>query len=112
LFGIRCITSESSVIRYVSRIKYGLMHCVLGRDILFGCQRYGIKVIDYLNMGHFSLPGCSFQRLYTNMNYNHVDVDYYVLNLLNEFILISDNQLYPALVSIFLSSIISFLCCS
>ena len=37
LFGIRCINSESTVVRYVSRfgIKYGLMHSILGRNILF-----------------------------------------------------------------------------
>jgi len=58
---------------------------------LFGCQRYVIKVIDYLNLGHFSFRGCSFQRLYTNMNYNNVDVHYSVLNLLNECILLRDN---------------------
>jgi len=73
---------------------------------LFGCQRYGIKVIDYLNMGHFSFCGCSFQRLYTNMNYNNVDVDYSVLNLLPEYILLIENN-YP-LLWIFLSSIALF----
>jgi len=61
LCGKRCITSESSVVRYVSRfgIKYGLMHSVslldkwvnlLGENILFRCQRYGIKVIHYVGL--------------------------------------------------------------
>jgi len=53
----------------------------------------GIKVIDYLNMGHFSFRSCSFQRLYNNTNHNDVDVDYFVFNLLNECILLRDNQL-------------------
>ena len=37
LSGIRCMNSESSVVRYVSRFvdKYGLMHSVMGRNILF-----------------------------------------------------------------------------
>ena len=66
LFGLRRITSKPSVVRYVSRfgIKYGLMHSVLGKIILFGCQRYGIKVLDYFNMGNFSFPGFSFRKLY------------------------------------------------
>jgi len=55
----------------------------LNQKILCGCKRYGIKVIDYLNMGHFSFRGSTFQRIYTNMNHNNVDVDYSVLNLLN-----------------------------
>jgi len=108
LFGIRCITSESSVVRYVSRfgIKYGLMHSVMGRNNLFECQRYGIKVIDYLNMGHFSFRGCSFQRLCTNINYNNVDVDYSVLNLSNECILLIDNQLSSSGLDFFSSCVL------
>jgi len=43
-------------------------------------------------MGHFSFRGCSFQRLFTDMNYHNVDVDYSVLNLLYECILLRDNQ--------------------
>jgi len=48
LFVIRYINSESSVVRYVSRfgIKYVLIHSVLGRNIMFGCHRYGTKVVD------------------------------------------------------------------
>jgi len=52
---------------------------------------FRIEVIDYLKMGHFSFRGCSFHRLYTNMNYNNVDVDKSVLNLLNKCILLRDN---------------------
>jgi len=40
-------------------------------------------------MVHFSFRGCSFQRLYTNMNYKNVSVDYSVRNLLNECILLA-----------------------
>ena len=89
LFGIRCINSETrcinsetSVVRYVSSfgIKYGMMHSVLGRNILSGCQRYGIKVLDYFCMGQFSFRGGSFQKLYTNMNYSNNDVDFYAIN--------------------------------
>jgi len=68
------------------------MHSVLGRNILVGCRRYGINVLDYLNKGHYTFRGCSFQRLHT-MNYNNVDVDYYyVVNFFNECILQRNNQ--------------------
>jgi len=66
------------------------MHSIYWMNILFECQRYGIKVI-YLNTGHSSFRGCSFQRLY--MHFNNVDVDFSVLNLINECILLRDNQL-------------------
>jgi len=115
LFGLRCITSESSVVRYVSRfgIKYGLMHSVLGRNILFGCQRYGIKVLDYFYMGHFSFRGNSFRKLCTSMNYNNNDVDFWAINLLNECILLRDHQLSCSGLDISqLNCIISYLCCS
>jgi len=59
------------------------MHFVLGRNILLGCQRYGIKVTDYRN---FYFRGCSFNRFYTNMTYINVYVDYFVVNLLSECI--------------------------
>jgi len=89
------------------------MHSVFGRNILFGCQRYGIKVIDYLNMGYFSFRGYSYQRLYTNMNYNNVDVDYNVLNLLNESILLRDNQLFCSGLDFSqFNCLISYLSCS
>ena len=115
LFGLRCINSESSVVRYVSRfgIKYGLMHSVLGRNILFGCQRYGIKVLDYLGMGQFVLRGGSFQKLYTNTIDSNNDVDFHVLNLLNECILLRDQQLSGSgLLCSELNDIISHICCS
>ena len=44
-------------------------------------------------MGQFSFRGGSFQKLYTNMNYSNNDVDFYVINLLNECILLRDQQL-------------------
>ena len=59
---------------------------IVTRNVLFGCQRYGIKVLDYFCVGQLSFRGCSFQKLYTNMNYSNNDVDFYVINLLNEFI--------------------------
>ena len=64
-------------------------------------------------MGQFFFRGGSFQKLYTNMNYSNNDVDFYVLNLLNECILLRDQQLsgsgshFPEL-----KYIISYLCCS
>jgi hypothetical protein len=60
---------------------------------LFGCQRYGIKVLDYFGMGQFSFCDGSFQKLYTNTNNSNNDVDFHVINLLNECILLRDQQL-------------------
>jgi len=71
-----------------------------------------IKAIDYLKMGHFSFCGCSLQRLYTQMNYNNIDVDYAVLNLLNECLLLRDNQLSGSGFDFSqLNCTISYLCC-
>ena len=115
LFGLRCITSESSVVRYVSRfgIKYGLMHSVLGRNILFGCQRCGIKVLDYFCMRHFSFHSNSFCKLYNSMNYNNSNVDFCIFNSLNECILLRDHQLSCSGLGISqITCIISSLCCS
>jgi len=52
LFGIRC---ESSVVRRVSGFgfEYGLINSVLGRNILFGCQKYVIEVVDYFVYGTY-----------------------------------------------------------
>jgi hypothetical protein len=78
LFWISYITIEPSIVWHISRfgIKYRAMHSVLGRNILFGCQSYGIKVIDYFNIRHFSFRGSSFQRLYAYMNHNNIGVDF------------------------------------
>ena len=90
------------------------MHSALGRNILFGCHRYGIKVLDYFyKYIHFSFRGGSFQKLYTNMNYSNMYVDFCVINLLNECILLRDHQLSCSGLDISqLNCIISHLCCS
>ena len=118
LFGLRCIDSESSVVRYVSRfgIKYGLMHSVLGKNVLFGCQRYGIKVVDYFYMGLSSFRGSSFWKLRTNctaIGLQHKNNAQWLVNLLNECILLRDHQLsYSGLDISQLNYIILYLCTS
>ena len=87
------------------------MHSVMGRNILFGCQGYGIEVLDYFCMGQLSFHGGLFQKLYTNMNYSNNDVDFYVISLLNECILLRYQQLSGLHFSE-LENIISYLCCS
>jgi hypothetical protein len=59
LFGLRCVNSQSSVVRFFSlySVNYGLMHSILGRNILVGCQRYGLKVCDFLSMGQSAFQG-------------------------------------------------------
>jgi hypothetical protein len=61
LFGLRCINSDSSVVRFVSRfgIEYGLTNSVLGRNVLFGREIYDLKVCDFLVMGQFFFRGNS-----------------------------------------------------
>ena len=113
LFGLRCINSQSSVVRFVSRfsIKYGLMHSILGRNILVGCQRYGMKVCDFLTMGQSALHGNAFRKLYNKNNAD--DVEPWVINLLNESILLRDHNLICLGLDFSeLTFIISSLCCS
>ena len=90
------------------------MHSVLGRNILFGCQRYGIKVLDYFNMEHFSFRDFSFRKLCTVVYASRSNIDEdWVINLLNECILLRDQQLSHSGLDISqLNYIISHLCCS
>lgn len=42
---------------------------------LFGCQRYGIKVLDYFGVRKFSVSVGSIQKLYTNtILIRHIDI--------------------------------------
>ena len=111
LFGLRCINSESSVVRYVSRfaINYGLMHSVLGRNILFGCQRYGLKVCDFLHTGQRFFQGNSFRNLYSKITDDVVEP--WIINLLHECILLRDCHLFCSGLNFSeLTCIISSLC--
>ena len=113
LFGLRCINSQSSVIQFVSRfsINYGLMHSILGRNILVGCQRYGLKVCDFLTMGQSAFHGNAFRKLYSNNNAD--DIEPWVINLLKESIALRDHNLICSGLDFSeLSCIISSLCCS
>ena len=113
LFGLRCVSSDSSIVRFVSRfgIKYGLMNSVLGRNILFGCEKYGLKVCDYLSMGQSSFCGNSFHKLSDSINKDNVES--WVINLLHECVLLRNHQLScSALNNSQLSAIISYICCS
>jgi len=111
LFGLRCINSQSSVVRFVSRfsINYGLMHSILGRNVLVGCQRYGLKVCDFLSMGQSAFQDNAFRKLYSKNNID--DVEPWVINLLNESILLRDHDLICSGLDFSeLSCIISSLC--
>jgi len=113
LFGLRCVSSDSSVVRFVSRfgIKYGLMNSVLGRNVLFGCEKYGLKVCDFLFMGQSSFCGSSFQKLYDSTNKDNVES--WAINLLHECVLLRNRQLScSGLDNSQLTAIISHLCCS
>jgi len=113
LFGLRCINSESLLVRFVSRysINYGLMHSILGRNILVGCQRYGLKVCDFLTMSPFFFKGNRFFKLFNENNEDVVNPC--VINLLNESILLRDQDLICSGLDFSqLTYIISFICCS
>ena len=87
------------------------MHSILGRNILVGCQRYGLKVRDFLVMSQSEFHGNAFRNLYSKNNAD--DVEPWVINLLNESILLRDHYLTCSGLDFSeLSCIISSLCCS
>ena len=88
LFGLRCINSDSSVVRFVSRlgIEYGLTNSVLGRNVLFGREIYDLKCVIFWLWVNFSFVGTLFRELVCISKND--DVDNWRINLLHECILL------------------------
>ena len=75
LIGLRCIHSQSSVVQIVSRfsINYGLMHSSLGRNILVGCQRCGLKVCNFVTISQSVFHSNAFRILYSSYNADDIE---------------------------------------
>ena len=45
----------------------------LAKNVLVGCQRYGLKVCEFLRMGQSAFHGNAFRKLYSKNNIDDVE---------------------------------------